>query len=257
MPVPNTLEEWNYDVVKELAEIGQVETDRHDFKFNFSDADSHTKLCCSFANSKGGFIVVGVKERSGRFILEGIDPDPEIASKFGQKLKSIPSIVFRNPLLIRIPESTRALYVFHVPLSSERPHIPSDSDKRVFWKRINTGCEQMTLEEIRTQFMNYEERREKIKLLLLELIDNKDQLSSFLNVPEGQYSLITLDASVLDRLLVDIYSVVQRNADLVNTLLTLRRQIRVCNAKTTIFFSQMAMPLTNHNTLVRDQNVFM
>lgn len=117
MPVPNTLAEWTYDVVKELAEIGQVETNRHDFKFNFSDADSHTKLCCSFANSKGGFIVVGVKERSGRFILKGIDPDPEIANKFGQKLKSIPSIFFERPLLIRIPEST---WIF-IRLCNEMP----------------------------------------------------------------------------------------------------------------------------------------
>lgn len=79
MLVPNTLEDWTYEVVKELVAIGQIETDRHDFKFNFSEADSHTKLCCSFANSRGGFIVVGVKQKSGRFILEGSDPDPEIA----------------------------------------------------------------------------------------------------------------------------------------------------------------------------------
>ena len=105
--------------------------------------------------------------------------------------------------------------------------------------------------------MNYEERREKIKLLFLELIDNKEQLRSFLNVPEGQYSLITLDASVLDRLLVDIYSVLQRSDDLVNTLLTLRRQIRVCNAKTTIFFSQMAMPLVNQKRIASEHNAFM
>ena len=56
---------------------------------------------------------------------------------------------------------------------------------------------------------------------------------------------------------MDIYSVVQRNADLVNTLLTLRRQIRVCNAKATIFFFQMAMPLTNQDTVVREHNAFM
>jgi hypothetical protein len=39
MLVPNTLEDWTYEVVKELVAIGQIETDRHDFKFNFSEAD--------------------------------------------------------------------------------------------------------------------------------------------------------------------------------------------------------------------------
>jgi hypothetical protein len=40
----------------------------------------------------------------------------------------------------------------HVPKSSYRQHIPSPKDKGIFWKRTNTGNQQMTYEEIRESF---------------------------------------------------------------------------------------------------------
>ena len=115
----------------------------------------------------------------------------------------------------------------------------------------------MTLEEIRAQFLRYEERRDRIKLLLIELLMNKEELDEIAKVDEGKYSLVTLDSSVLDRLLVDTYSLIQDEPNLVKILLALRSQIRVCNAKTRIFFSQMAMPLSNQEQIARSHNTFM
>ncbi len=241
MGIPDRLEDWTYEVVKELAGLGQTETDRHDFKFNLPDGDTLTKECCSFANSKGGFIVIGVKESGNRFVVEGIDPDSEIAMKFGHKVRADPTIPFPSPRLLSIPKSQKVLYVFHIPRSPERLHIPSPQDKRIFWKRTNTGCEQMTLEEIRAEFMHYEERREKLKLLFIELVTNKDQLLKITGVKPGQTTLITLDSSVLDRLLVDLYSIIQDDSQLVKTLLELREHIRICKAKTQILHTQLAL----------------
>ncbi len=115
----------------------------------------------------------------------------------------------------------------------------------------------MTLEEIRAQFMNYEERREKLKLLLIELDLNREHLEAFRGVGENEYSLVTLDSSVLDRLLVDVYSLIQTEVRLVRILVTLRAQIRVINAKTSIFFSQMALPLTKSAQFAQEHNSFM
>lgn len=99
----------------------------------------------------------------------------------------------------------------------------------------------MTIDEIRAQFMNYEERRDRVKLLVIELIENRQQLSEISKVDEGEYSLITLDSAVLDRLLVDSYSVIQDNPELIKLLFGLRRAIRICKVKSNIFFSQMQM----------------
>lgn len=66
--VPESADGWTYDLIKEFAATGQVETDHHDFKHQLPDGDALTKACCAFANSLGGFMVVGVKQRSSRWI---------------------------------------------------------------------------------------------------------------------------------------------------------------------------------------------
>jgi predicted HTH transcriptional regulator len=255
--VPVALEDWSYDTIAALARVGRCESDRHDFKFNLPDADNLTKLCCAFANSHGGFVVVGVKNRSGHFLIEGIDPDVEIAKKFSDKLNVEPSVQFSGPRHIEVPGTSKVLYVFHVPQSSLRPHIPLVPDKRVFWKRTPGGCEQMTYEEIQEQFLRYEERREKVKLLFIELLLNRENLQGMSAVQEGTYSLVTLDSGVLDRLLVDTYSVVQEEIRLIQILLTLRTNIRVMNAKTQIFFRQMAIRLIGQQEIVAAHGMFL
>ena len=75
MHVPTTLEGWTHETVLVLTAIGRCEGERHDFKFQLPDAGTLTKIACALANSQGGFVVVGVKDRSGRFFVEGIQPD--------------------------------------------------------------------------------------------------------------------------------------------------------------------------------------
>src|SRR5207247_507807 len=141
-----------------------------DFKFNLPDAGNLTKICCAFANSQGGFVVVGVKELAGGFHVEGIAPDGELAKRFADKLHAVPSIDFSSPRDISVPGTSKMIYVFHIPRSAVRPHIPQAPDKGLFWKRTPGGCEHMTYDEIQEQFLRYEERREKLKLLFIELL---------------------------------------------------------------------------------------
>jgi hypothetical protein len=227
-------------------------------KFNLPDGDNLTKICCAFANSLGGFVVVGVKDRSGHFLVEGIESDSEIAKKFGDKLHAEPSIDFASPIALPIPKNSNVLYVFHVAQSPRRPHITRKPDQRIFWKRTPAGCEQMTFSEIREQFLRYEERRDKLKLLFIELLVNREDLNGASRI-EGSdtYSLVTLDSSVLDRLLVDTYSVIQGEHQLIRILLTMRGQIRLANTKAKIFFGQMALPLSNTKEIVASHNQYM
>lgn len=111
MTIPWTLDAWTYELVKELCGLGQVETDRHDFKFGLPDGETLTKICRAFANSDGGFIVLGVKDRSGHFVAEGTAPNGEISHDFGHKLRATPTIYFETPKLIHISGSPSVLYV--------------------------------------------------------------------------------------------------------------------------------------------------
>ncbi len=257
MQIPNSLDAWSHATVVDCAKIGRCEGERHDFKFNLPDSDTLTKVCCAFSNSYGGFVVVGVKDRSGHFTVEGIAPDSEIAKKFSDKLHADPSIQFSSPRSIAVPETSKFLYIFHVPQSPDRPHIPMQVDKRIFWKRTPGGCEQMTFKEIQEQFLRYEERREKLKLLFIELLCNREQLQEMSAIEKGKYSLATLDSAVLDHLLVDTFSIVSTEVGLIRILLTLRNEIRITNNKAKIFFLQMAMPLSNRDTLAATHNDFM
>lgn len=85
MIIPETLEEWDLETVEQLTAHGQTESDRHDFKADLPDSLTLTKLACSFANSYGGFIIVGVRERSGHWMVEGVERDNEMAGRFGQR----------------------------------------------------------------------------------------------------------------------------------------------------------------------------
>jgi predicted HTH transcriptional regulator len=59
--IPSTLNDWTYQTIEALCSVGQSESDRHDFKFNLAELHNATKICCAFANTFGGFIVVGVR----------------------------------------------------------------------------------------------------------------------------------------------------------------------------------------------------
>ncbi|MCD4656643.1 MAG: ATP-binding protein [Planctomycetes bacterium] len=222
--IPTKLDDWTYEVIRELAENYGIETDTFDFKLDLPDSFNLTKTCCSFANTKGGFVIIGVGQRNGKFEIKGIVKNSEIARDFGHKIKSNPTIYYSAPLPIEIPnEKEKLIYVFEIPLSPERPHIVDSSDKRTFYKRTNTGCEQMTYEEIRMSFLNYQERRRKINLLFLEMVNNRDQINS------RSSELRTLDCSVINSLLSDAYIELHEEKHFINTIFTIRNKIRELN----------------------------
>jgi hypothetical protein len=151
--IPKRLADWNYEKIKELVTNNINESEKHDFKSCLPPPIELTKDCCAFANSKGGFIILGIKEHGLKFRIEGIDNDKDLANKFGHKLKALPT----NPRFslgpfIPIPDSNKVLAVIEILKSSHGPLIPADKDQRIFWKRTNTGNEQMSYDEIKEAF---------------------------------------------------------------------------------------------------------
>ena len=78
-----------------------------------------------------------------------------------------------------------------IPISAERPHIPNyKEEKRIFRKRTNKGNEFMSYEEIKLSFERLNERKEKIRLLYVELISDKELLQSKLCTFPGNNFII-------------------------------------------------------------------
>lgn len=257
--IPNKLSDWKYKTIKELVDKNINESDRHDFKTDIPSSEVLTKICCAFANTKGGFIVIGVKQRGSRFVIVGIDNDKDLAHKFGQKINASPTIDFDLPKILKIPRKDLVLAVFHIPLSPEKPHIPVKEDLRKFFKRTNRGNHHMSYEEIRMSFQNYEERREKIKLLYIELLSNIDDLESMKisdDKKDSSHSLITVEMNIIDSLLTDLYTIIGKNTELIRILFTIRHQTKVINNKIKIFYSQVSRPIRDRRGLTKEHNKF-
>lgn len=153
MKLPNDLEKWDFNTILRLVDKGVFETEDFDFKGDIPQ--ELDKTVCAFANSKGGFLIFGVRDKrqiSNEDRIQGIIPKKDFPKEFGDKLtgKIAPPIRydFKNPP-IRIPHNENVIHVVHIPKSS-LPHMSSDS---IFWHRTNKGNERMTWHQIRYAFL--------------------------------------------------------------------------------------------------------
>ena len=239
--VPDKLDDWTYEIVEALCKPGRPESDRHDFKFEVRHIENAAKLCCAFANSYGGFIIIGVKEvgkgDSKRFEIVGLNHDLELYANFLNKVKVEPDIAISEPKIINVPNSTKLLYVLEIPLSPRRPHLPLVADQRIFWKRWGSGCVQMTLDEVRNQMISFEEKREKLSLILIairEILNSFDQESS---VVDGSYYAGSISTDIFDKIIVETYSLLKIDHNLISYFLYIRRHVSAFNAKKLILIT--------------------
>lgn len=241
-PVPAILGEWTYEAIEALCAAGYSESDRHDFKRGLPDPKGLTKLACALANTFGGFIVLGVGEAADHsFEPVGVEPDGEIYGQFHAKIRAEPEIAVSYPRQIEVPGSTNVLYVFEVLQSTRRPHLPSPADERIFWKRVGSSCRQMTLEEVRQQMLSLEEKREKLALLLIDLFHKQRSLEEQANAPDGEYTGDMFAFDIIDRVVVESYSILRGDVNTIGVLDTLRKQLLLLNAEKQKVLSMMAL----------------
>jgi predicted HTH transcriptional regulator len=240
--VPQKLGDWTFEAIRDLCEVGQFESDRHDFKFNVANLHNPSKVCCAFANTLGGFIILGVKDtKREKFEIVGLDADKELFGHLRAKVRADPEIQFQVPKPISIPGSGKLLYVIEVLLSPLRPHLPSTQNERVFWKRHGSDCVQMTLEEIRYQMNNYEEKREKLALLLIDLHHQLRKLESQASAQDGQYDGYIFSFGTIDRVVVETYAFLKGELQIFGALNSIRDQFMLLNAEKQKLLTILAM----------------
>ncbi len=108
------------------------------------------KAVCSFANTNGGFIVFGIKDKgavSGWDRLCGLENTDNFSKELTNKLsggKVIPHVVFEGPKIVCLNHNGNALNiaVIKVPNSELKPHaIVTDKDGLLeFWMRGNASA---------------------------------------------------------------------------------------------------------------------
>jgi len=257
--IPTILNDWTYEVITDLTVNGQNESNIHDFKKDLPETETLTKLCCAFANTNGGFIVIGVTEVNGHWSICGIENSLEVAHRFGQKLKANPTINFSLPKVISIPNCQKIIAVIEIPKSFNGPHVPDISpEKRIFFKRTNKGNDFMTYEEIKYKFSNYYEKLEKLKLLQIEIENNIDICNEIIaSSPEDgtQYSLLSFEDQSFKLLITDTFPLFSDNVELMNKLHIIKRNMLILENELKIFMQKICLPTTDRRYVVRHHNM--
>jgi predicted HTH transcriptional regulator len=127
---------WSYKDLKEFIEsVRNIEDDRYEFKesLNLSKPGEIRKDFSAFANSKGGFIFIGIDKNKK---IKGIPKDDDLPTRINRCLSNSalnPNIDFEPQSTILIPHSAPPAYVYiyyiKPSLSHKKPHV---SDCKVF-----------------------------------------------------------------------------------------------------------------------------
>ena len=270
--IPKTLSEWSVDAILALLSASIHESEEFDFKKmlpHSKDEDAKVRLraaCCAFANSAGGYLVFGIDDdrtKAPARRLVGLDAALDFPARFGDypKLCS-PSVhwTFQNPPLKLA--AGFVVQIVHIPPSWKAPHAHGDPEQGWrFTKRTNKGTEGMSIEEVRSAFLGFYEKRLRLQLLDAELAAFQESASSaFVSKPEeieAKYSLVTFGTQTIESVMADTYPLTASSSALLSTLGQLRQAVIVANNKARIFFSTASLDFSNKGKMIRDHNEFM
>lgn len=243
--VPRTLEEWNLEAVQRLVDLQLSENDQFDIKYSFEGSHFSARLrsaVCSFANSRGGFLVFGVGERGNlRERITGLPRSREYVKLIQDQLIGVEPSVF---ITVKDPpieiDSERVIVVVHVPQGRRGPHW--DVDEKKFWRRGHGTRVEMTHEEVRMAFIDHAERVGRMRLLYLSLIDNWIRMDNIVKSggSEGPLPVSVVEPATIRSLLADV-QVLQ--PDLLEPLMNVLRSLDIVASRCTHMMSALGHDL--------------
>lgn len=162
----------------ELIENKVPESKTLDYKVDlkFGDRDKREFLAdvSSFANTAGGYLLIGIKEEGG---IPTALPGVELDNPDAEKLKLINLI--RDCTKPRIPgiaittvslQNSRYILAIHIPKSWAAPHVVSIEKHWHFYARHSSGKYQLDVPELRQAFLMSESLAEKIRRFHIERV---------------------------------------------------------------------------------------
>jgi len=182
--IPESLSGWTLAVLRDLLARAIFEDGRLEFKEMIphgKDRDGRRRLrgtIAAFANTEGGFVVIGV--RDDRVLpaeerLVGCPVVDEVPRDFGMLASGctppVPWTPLNPPLIL--PDG-RLVHVFHVPRSSRRPHGIEEDGRWWFPMRTDRGNDAMRHDDLCAQFSDRRRRNSALTRLRAELVRVRD-----------------------------------------------------------------------------------
>lgn len=243
--LPEDLAAWTFDTVRNLVERHEFEPGVFDYKAALTGTgpgkdqllSSLQKTASSLANTAGGFILFGVKDRAVPVVqlsdrITGLVLGGDWAKEFGDKMKGLQQDIFfeASPKPIVVPfEPSKGVFVVRIPLSPRRPHMVRSTG--VFYKRSEGGSAvEMDFYEVRDQILLSEERSRKLTLLRMEVVDYFNTARIICRIkPAPILSVLRFDTTSYKTLVADCVALLPRDDSFVQLMLFLARQAQMAN----------------------------
>ncbi|HTE85697.1 MAG TPA: ATP-binding protein [Dehalococcoidia bacterium] len=224
---------WTLAAIEHLLDQGYSESDTFDFKEALPHSNDEAgkqrlaKACAAFANSAGGFLVFGVRDKTdsnGHVIapeqrLVGVQANVDLLENFGNyPLKCTPSVVwkFRNPAL---PLSNGNLvHVIEILKGLNGPHAITDRDSPVFWKRTNKGDEPLTYEDLQSAFIGEQRKRGASQVLRSELAQVRQHAEQLRGGADVERYYYRFDIAALKAAISEVCSLLSMAESLLSAL---------------------------------------
>lgn len=232
------LDAWTYETIVEIVRTKQLEPARFEYRavLNPERGDPEKlnerlrKTVCAMANTDGGYVIFGVRDRSVQVAkpenrVVGIPAAGDLLKEFGEKLKGIRLQPFFEATTrpISLPaDACRALFAIHIPLSPRRPHEVDGT----FYRRNEGGFnEPMDYHQVRDQMLLTEERLRKVSLLRLEIGQVRKQYE--IATQSNTWHVLRFDTTSLKQVIADVSAVLPTR--LMQTLLEIPLQAGIVN----------------------------
>jgi len=257
------LSEWSEEWIKKILDNDQGEELFFDFKDGINSQDPKNnynirKAVSSLANTLGGFIIFGIKDKagvSGWARLSGIADTTNFSKELTNKIsggKVIPHIFFDGPKIIPIQYNNDSYNVLVIKISSSelKPHaIVSDSDGLLqFWMRGNSSAIAATYPYLTKMIEESSELRNLLAALYLDA-EYIDSFADKMVIPEADRGesipVVKINALVNSAQSSQIISKIPTDIVLINLIWQLREKIDIINSFRDMMIERRALPLTN------------
>lgn len=200
--IPSTLAAWDLKAIRELLENRIAEPRIFDFKESLPHRKDDVgkerlkKICASFANDKGGFLVFGVKDDrqlQPKQRLVGFAPTEKFLETFATYCQSCIPPIEQSPHREVTLEDGNKIYVIHIPTGRNRPYA-TGSQREGFKVPVRTDqgtTEFLNWDQIGQMFLKTQTSESVLRELAVELDSLAQQVFELKSIRVPQPDRVT------------------------------------------------------------------
>jgi len=138
--------ELKYEDIEDLTSSGEPESIILDYKKTISGSERNkaelAKDICAFANSQGGYLIIGVEEKRGKPVHPPCGTERMLEEQKAEEwleqviISNVSQRVITDIKVISIPNSDLCIIVVHVPMSIRMPHMVTCQRDNRYYRRI-------------------------------------------------------------------------------------------------------------------------